>query len=476
MANPSTPWPPGEVVGAYRVVRHLGEGGMAVVYEGVHQSLGHRVAIKTLLPELLRRPTTLARFQREGRAVARVVHPNVIRVFDVGEHHGVPYLVMEYLDGAELSAQLRGSSGLPLEDALDILLPVFSAVQAAHDRGLIHRDLKPSNIVLARDDAGRRRPVVLDFGIARGGEDHPQAITQTSDMLGTPAYLAPEQTHGSRGLTTALDQYALGVIAYECLSGHLAFGEDPTETVFSVLIKIREGAVTPLRTHRPDLPEEVLAAIRRAMALAPADRFPSVGALAAALLPFASVRAQALWSDDFGSAPPRGALPAVLGLQSTIPHELPENAPKTLDEGLPTPTSTEGISLPAPPIVPTRPLLSPARVAVALGALLGVAGVLLALRRPDTLAPQSRDATPASSSDAAVVAHRLNADAGPATQPPPRPSPDAAPPAPDTTRADPPDARAPAPNANTPQGTLPRTSTHSIPPRCRGPNGTNLCL
>ncbi len=148
-------------MGNYTLGRRLGVGGMAEVFEGRHVTLHHRVAVKRLLPKFAERSDVVARFLREGRAAAAVRHPNVVTIFDVGVWRDAPYLVMEFLEGEDLERHLRARGPLEVVAAVDLMLPVLSAVRAAHEAGLIHRDLKPANIVLARDQARHQRPVVV---------------------------------------------------------------------------------------------------------------------------------------------------------------------------------------------------------------------------------------------------------------------------------------------------------------------------
>ena len=157
----------GAHVGSYVLGRELGKGAMATVYEARHDKLGKRVALKLMHAHLAADGIAAARFLREGKAAAQIRNAHVVDVFDVGTHDGVPFLVMELLDGADVAATLRDRGKLPVHELCDLMIPVASAVQAAHAVGVIHRDLKPSNVVLARREGGAQSPTILDFGISR---------------------------------------------------------------------------------------------------------------------------------------------------------------------------------------------------------------------------------------------------------------------------------------------------------------------
>ena len=291
-------WQAGERVGAYEVVRAVGRGGMAVVFEARHVELGGRAAIKVLRGDR-GSPAIRERFLREGKAIARVRHPHVVRVFDAGEHRGAAWLLMEFVDGQSLRARLMKAPPLPVEQALDLVLPVIAAVAAAHDEGVIHRDLKPANVMLERLREGGVRPVVVDFGIARvEGPDAGRAITQQGAIVGTPAYLAPEQVTADGAVLPASDQWSTAAVLYECLVGRKAF---PGDSVMDVLARVARGRFEPPRALRPELAEGLEAAILQAMAVDPARRFRTMRAFGRALLPFASERARVLWERSFVS-------------------------------------------------------------------------------------------------------------------------------------------------------------------------------
>src|SRR5436190_6980624 len=219
-------WPlaAGTVLGKYQIVRLLGEGGMGAVYEGLHREMGKQVAIKAMSPTLAAIPEARARFVREAQVTSRVRHPHVVDVTDIGGEAGHPFLVMEYLEGHDLAAHIRLRGPLAIDETADIALPLVAAVAAAHEEGIVHRDLKPQNIFLAEMRDGTTRPTVLDFGISKAPAlEAADPISTAGGLIGSPSYFAPEQVNDSRAADAASDQYALGVILYECVTGRLPY-------------------------------------------------------------------------------------------------------------------------------------------------------------------------------------------------------------------------------------------------------------
>jgi serine/threonine protein kinase len=295
-SDPEDTLVPGTQLGRYQIVRLMGRGGMGAVYEATHRDLKKRVAIKTLHPAVAATPGARARFLREGEAASRIRHPNVVDVTDVAAEGSIAYLVMEFLEGEDLSSLLERAGALPFSESVDLLLPVFAAISVAHDEGVIHRDLKPENIFLSQSRHGGAEPKVLDFGISKlssSGGGNTLALTGTGASMGTPYYVAPEQVRSAAGVDARSDQYALGAILYECVTGHRAH---QGQTIYEVIRSVGEGSFPPPRAHRPDTPPKLEEAILRAMRLDPAQRFPSVQALARAVLPFASPSARAHWA------------------------------------------------------------------------------------------------------------------------------------------------------------------------------------
>ena len=261
--------------GRYRLGELLGRGGMAEVYDGFDERLDRPVAVKVLRPEMAARDDVRRRFEDEARAAARLSHPNVVSVFDSGEDGVVPFLVMERLPGETMADRMAAAgAALDTDWVLRVAGDVLLALGAAHDAGLVHRDVKPGNVLLGSDGCAK----VADFGIAKSLEMAGD-LTSTNQLLGTPAYVAPERIEG-QAATVQADLYAVGVLLYEALAGVKPFtGETPV----SVAYAIRHATPEPLTSLRPDLPTSLVAAVERAMARAPEDRFGSATDMAAAL-------------------------------------------------------------------------------------------------------------------------------------------------------------------------------------------------
>src|SRR5213594_1191522 len=259
----------------YAIEHELGRGGMATVY--LAQDLKHRrlVAIKVLKPELAA-ALGPERFLREIETAARLNHPHILPLHDSGEAEGFLYYVMPYAEGESLRERLEREGQLPLDEALRIAREVASALSHAHSHDVVHRDIKPENILLSGGEA-----VVADFGIARaivaaGAEQ----LTDTGLAVGTPGYMSPEQATGAEHVDGRSDVYSLGCVLYEMLAGHPPF---LGTTAQEILARHSLDPVPPLRTIRPELPQAVEHAVRKALAKSPADRFPGPAAFSEAL-------------------------------------------------------------------------------------------------------------------------------------------------------------------------------------------------
>jgi serine/threonine-protein kinase len=291
---------PGTRFGRYDIIRLVGTGGMGHVYEAILSDLHKRVALKIMLPEGSRvDEERRARFVREARAAARVRHPNVVEIFDVGLNDDVPFLAMEFLEGVDLRAMFKQGPLAP-EALLETFLPVVAAVRAAHEAQVIHRDLKPENIFISVEANGETRPMVVDFGISKVTDPSQQNMTATAMIMGTPLYMSPEQARSARDIDGRTDQYALAVMLYEGLGGRCPFD---AQSLYALMLQKAEGRVTELRKLRPGLPEPLYAVIERAMSVDRQARFGDVGELGAALLPFASDRSRLLYGSWFGQRP-----------------------------------------------------------------------------------------------------------------------------------------------------------------------------
>jgi serine/threonine-protein kinase len=277
------PVSPGDVVAdKYRIERVLGVGGMGFVMAARHMTLDQAVAIKFLIPRSNAEAAT-ERFEREARASARIESDHVCRVFDTGTlPNGIPFMVMEYLDGHDLEVELEGRSGLPVPQAVDYVLQALDAVAAAHAIGIVHRDLKPANLFLTVRADYSRRLKVLDFGISKMLSD--SSITDTKGIVGTPAYMSPEQAKNSRKTDLRTDIWSMGAIMYELFSGQPPY---VGETVGEVLALVLNESPRPLRELAPNLPPGMLAIVDKCLARDREDRYESAGQLARALAPFA---------------------------------------------------------------------------------------------------------------------------------------------------------------------------------------------
>jgi serine/threonine-protein kinase len=277
--------------GKYRVDRVLGVGGMGVVVAATHIALDQRVALKFLLPAALSNPSIVERFAREARATVQIQSEHVARVMDVGTlPGGSPYIVMEYLEGADLADALEKGGPMPVQQAVGYVLQACEAVAEAHALGIVHRDLKPANLFLARRPG--RDPIVkvLDFGISKTKEGGPSGgLTQTAAVLGSPYYMAPEQMMSSKDVDPRTDVWALGVILYELLSGAPPFNGD---TMAELVFLVTQRDAPPLQQKRPEVPQGLAAAIATCLSRDPARRFPDTAKLAAALAPFGPARSE----------------------------------------------------------------------------------------------------------------------------------------------------------------------------------------
>ncbi len=294
--------PAGTRIGKYEVIRMIGAGGMGAVYEALHVDLRKRVALKTLHPDLATREIARQRFLREGEAACRIRHPHVVDMTDVDIHDGMPFLVMEFMEGLDLKQFIVQRGPLYVEETLDLMIPIVAAVAAGHDEGVIHRDLKPHNIFLSHIRTGDVVPKVLDFGVSKlmdpatGGI----SLTGTAAVMGTVAYMSPEQARGAKFVDGRTDQYALALILYECLTGKRPHRGDNT---LAILRSIGDGNITPPSELVPTVPPGLEEAILKGLSVDQTERFPSLYHFGRVLLPFASARIRAVWESNFAREP-----------------------------------------------------------------------------------------------------------------------------------------------------------------------------
>ncbi|MBI5368073.1 MAG: protein kinase [Planctomycetes bacterium] len=262
--------PPVRIAG-YRLLRILGSGGMGIVYEAEHVTLGRRVALKILTPGHARDPKALERFQREARAAALLTHPGIVSVFEIGDERGLHFYAMERVEGTTLDARVAHGR-LPPREAAELAAQAADALAYAHGRGIVHRDIKPGNLILT--PGGRVK--LMDFGIAK--EHDAATLTAPGVMMGTPAYMSPEQAEGSgENLTPLSDVYSLGATLYELATGHRPFAGT---SIDAILAKIFTAEPAPARTLAPDVPRDLEVIVQKAMAKDPGLRYASAAALA----------------------------------------------------------------------------------------------------------------------------------------------------------------------------------------------------
>jgi phosphate/phosphite/phosphonate ABC transporter binding protein len=276
--------PPTPMVGGkYKLGRLIGEGGMGAVYEAEHTGLGVRVAVKLLNEMFTTDPAALARFRREARAAAAIRHGNIVEVTDTGtDDEGVPFIVMELLEGESLSSLLRRERVLPAPTAVAVASQILAGLAAAHDKNVIHRDLKPGNIILARTPDGATQVKILDFGISKFNVGNTSAdVTATGAVVGTPRFMAPEQAKGQPDLDGRVDIYAVGVLLYRMVTGRLPFAAKTQDEIIQLIL---EGRPAPPRQLRPELSPELEKVILRAMAQEREDRYPDARVFFAELM------------------------------------------------------------------------------------------------------------------------------------------------------------------------------------------------
>jgi serine/threonine-protein kinase len=321
------PLAPGTVLqGKYRVEHVLGEGGMGIVVAAVHLGLDQRVALKMLRPELRRMPEVVERFQREARAASKIEGAHVAKVLDVGAlDDGTPFMVMEHLEGHDLSSVRRG--GIPLLPALaaSYVIEACEAIAEAHGLGIIHRDVKPANLFLAKKRSGKTEIKVLDFGISKlgGPGEADSALTGSAVAMGSAEYMSPEQMLSARDVDTRADIWSLGVCLYELCT---ARGPFAGASLGDTCAKVIHGAPAPPRGLVPELPPGLEAIILRCLDKDPTKRFASAADLAVALVPFAGRPAEEASGSRFSqpsvpmfapAAPPDPSAVTTIALAST---------------------------------------------------------------------------------------------------------------------------------------------------------------
>ncbi len=373
----------GQRVNNFEVVRLIGEGGMGTVYEAKHPLIRRRVAIKVLRHEFTRDLDLVRRFFNEARATSEIRHPNIVEVVDVGTlPDGVPYLVMELLEGESLSECLASVGRLDAPNAAFLISQAADALQAAHENAIIHRDLKPDNLFLVRTtpEAPALHVKVLDFGIAklRGDPSGSSVRTRPGAVLGTPAYMSPEQCRGNPDeIGPATDIYSLGVILYEMLCGEPPFA---AIGLGEVLMMHMSTEPVPASRRCANVPADLEAVIMKALAKRPQDRFESMAALAAALR---TTSAYALGATGVLAREPPGPVIALVPKGASAPEASKEieNKPTLVastPSSSPFDTTVAGAGASLKPIT-IPPRLKPSRLGPAAAALTACAGLGVAL-------------------------------------------------------------------------------------------------
>ena len=278
----SSDFPELQRLGQYECLGRLGFGGMGTVYRAWHMGLSKEVALKTLPPWRMYNKRSIARFNREMKAVGRLNHPRIVKALDAGEIDQVHYLAMELIDGIDLSTLIKQSGSLAISDACEMIRQAAEGLQYIHSQGLVHRDLKPSNLMLSREGEVK----ILDLGLAqlRGLDD--DELTRTGQIMGTLEYMAPEQSLDSRKVDIRADLYSLGITLYKLLSGFTPFRKEPDENLMKKLRSMLESQPVSVGERLPDLPAELVAVVDQLIARNPDDRMQTPQELIASLEPF----------------------------------------------------------------------------------------------------------------------------------------------------------------------------------------------
>jgi serine/threonine protein kinase len=299
-ANAAGIFAEGSRFGSYVIGPCIGHGETGRIYRAEHEAINSPLALKVFTDEFARSAVERNRFLREARRAATVRHPSIVNIFDVGVQDGIPYLVMELLDGEDLDALLHSRGALDEGAIVDMIVPIVAGLSALHEVGIVHGDLKTKNVFLAYRSHREREPKLLDFGISRAASaDKLRRASGTRGIFrGSPLYLSPEAARG--GAVTALsDQYSLGVVLYECAVGVNPFAAD---TVTEAVRRIVAGEYAPLSRHEARPSEPLVRIVERAMSLDPGHRFVDLKALGRELLMLAGERTRMTWTLSFGEA------------------------------------------------------------------------------------------------------------------------------------------------------------------------------
>lgn len=270
-------------IGGYDVAEQIGAGGMSQVYKGYQAALDRAVAIKILAPALVANPEFRSRFEREAKLIANLTHPNIVTIYDYGHRRDTYFIAMEYIDGITLGAHLQQQHPLPLAEVVAIAREIANALDYAHERNLVHRDIKLDNVMLEHLQHGgksdqQQRVILMDFGLSKDLSDNVNG--ETSEVLGTVQYMAPEQIFSPHSVDKRADIYSFGVLVYRLLTGRYPFD---SSNMFEILWAHHRDAPAPPSQLRPEVPAEMSRAVLRALSKDPQDRYDSAGQFAVAL-------------------------------------------------------------------------------------------------------------------------------------------------------------------------------------------------
>jgi len=313
---------PGHMLGPYQIINQIGKGGMATVYKAYQPSMDRNVAIKVLPSQLAESKEFTARFQQEARIIARLEHPHILPIFDYGEGDGTAYFVMRYLEAGTLKDKMVAGRPLPLNEIDRIFTQLADALSYAHNHGIVHRDLKPANALI--DSYGNI--FLTDFGIAKLLESASPRLTQTDAIMGTPAYISPEQAQAAP-VDQRSDIYSLGIILYEMVTGGVPFTAD---TPLAIILKHISDPLPPPSLIKPDVPASIERVILKALEKHPADRFSTAEEFVAA------------WKRALEETETVRSVPEIASVPTSraVPAEPAHYSPDALRERKPAPVST----------------------------------------------------------------------------------------------------------------------------------------